>query len=187
MSLLVDRLNDGFQDWARSLAEDEVEALRYYQGRNHQIINRLLRDPESAEDLTENQSYVLRNITRLVDSAVAKGSMPFDLRVYRGLRSYEALFDGLDPEEIPGRVIHDPAFVSTSVEAHRAERFMDKDNGFRLEFDVPMNYQAAWMPLVGLDTMTGQKELLLPRDIEIQIRAASTREAIVYVEGVVLR
>jgi len=33
MSLLVDRLNNGFQNWARTLAEDEVEALRYYQGR----------------------------------------------------------------------------------------------------------------------------------------------------------
>jgi hypothetical protein len=183
MAGLVDRLNREFAAWADSLSFEEVEALRYYQGKNHQIINRVLRDPGSADALSEDQSFVLRSITQLVDSAIQRSSMPFDLRVYRGLRSYEALFGDLEPEETVGEVIHDPAFVSTSVEAHRAERFMDKDSGFRLEFVVPINHPAAWMPIVGIQAMTAQRELLLPRDTEIEIRAVSTREAIVYLEG----
>lgn len=177
----VERLNDAFAEWARTLSNDEIEALRYYQGRNHGWINRVLRYPDTV--LRPEQSRVVRAITPLLDSAIAKGRLPIDVRVYRGLRSYSALFGELAASELPGEVIHDPAFVSTSVAAHRAEVFMDKNEGFRLEFEVPMNHPAAWLPLVGNPTLEGQRELLLPRETEVMVIDTWCEEAILYVEG----
>jgi ADP-ribosyltransferase exoenzyme len=179
---ISDRLNRDFADWAASLTDEEVEGLRYYQGPNYKWINLVLRDPNVV--LAKHQSFVVRKITALVDSAIEKGRVPFTLRVYRGMKSYEALFDDFSPSELDGFVIHDPAFVSTSVEAHRAERFMNRDEGFRLEFDVPIGHPAAWLPLVGNLQLAGQRELLLPRELEIEITdSRATDEGILQLEG----
>lgn len=184
---LVRALNEAFQPWADSLTSKEVEALRYYQGREHAVINRVLRvmDRDPEVEIAESTSFVVREMTRLLDSAIGKGKgrLPADTEAFRGLKSYEALFDGLDPSEIVGEAIYDPAFISTSIEDHRAERFMDKNEGFRLDFWVPMGFPVAWLPLIGADDMQGQRELLLPRDLEIEVLGTSQREGILYVEG----
>jgi hypothetical protein len=178
---LTDELNRAFTPWVESLSSDEIAALRYYQGPNHKWINRVLRYPDVV--LEPEQSRVVRKVTALVDSAIAKGRVPFKLRVFRGLRDYAALFNDLALDELVGERIHDPAFVSTSVAAHRADVFMDKDHGFRLEFDVQSGYPAAWLPLVGNPKMAGQRELLLPREIELVVIDKRIQEAILYVEG----
>jgi ADP-ribosyltransferase exoenzyme len=181
---LAERLADEFQGWAASLSDDEIEALRYYQGKNYEWINRVLRYPDAI--LAPDQSRAVRGILPLVDAAIEKGRVPFDLVVYRGLRSYAALFGDQNPSDLAGEFVNDPAFVSTSVAAHRADRFVDQDEGFRLDFGVPMDYPAAWLPTVGLSKMEGQLELLLPRDTEIEITGTLEREGILYVEGQVV-
>ena len=160
---LTSDLDEAFRPWADSLTEDEIEALRYYQGPNHEWINRVLRYPDAV--LTSDQSKAVPGRRR------------------RGLRDYGALFGDTQLRDLPGEEIHDPAFVSTSVSAHRAERFMDKDEGFRLEFDVPTGHSAAWLPLVGSPELAGQRELLLPRETEVRVVDAWFDEAILYVEG----
>lgn len=178
---LADDLNGTFAPWVELLTSDEIEALRYYQGPDHEWINRVLRSPNAV--LLEDQSLVVRRVTELLDSAIQKGAVPFRLTAYRGLRDYSALFGDAEPSELAGAAIYDPAFVSTSVAAHRAERFMHRDEGFRLQFDVPIGHSAAWLPLISDPDLEGQRELLLPRELEIEVVATWEQEGILYVEG----
>ena len=180
MSLVTD-LNEAFAPWAAGLSTKEVEALRWYQGKSHESLNRVLRVPDC--EITDEQSETVRGVTRLLDAAIAAGRLPFEVRAYRGLRDYGALFGDAHPEDLPGAVIHDPAFVSTSVLAHRADRFVDQNQGFRLDFNVPIGHPAAWLPSVGVRKMESQRELLLPRGVEIEIVGSYTKEGILYVEG----
>src|ERR1700749_4334113 len=98
-----EELNGAYEAWEFSLTSDEIESLRYYQDalpdqrnkRHFEIINGFFRDPDRAAlDLSNSDYEVIEEVSARIDSAIRRGQMPEDVRVYRGMKSYEALFGG---------------------------------------------------------------------------------------------
>jgi hypothetical protein len=192
---VVDRLNAAFAEWENSLSPDEVESLHYYQddkaafhqSRNFERINEFFRDPDSAaRTLSDSDYMVIEEVSARLDAAISRGWMPEDVTVYRGMKSYAKLF-GFRPEsQLSGFDFHERAYTSATVYAHRADQFLDEEEGFMLTFQVPWKHHAAWLPRIGLPKMAGQRELLLPRNLNFRVVTTAVRAGILWVEAEII-
>lgn len=182
---LTDDLNQAFQPWLDSLNGDEIDALERYQGSAHEPLNELHRFFDEVIDrLAEEELEELLILTEALDSAIEKGAMPFDLTLYRGIKNFERTFEKTPLDVLPGHPFHDKAFFSTSIHEHRARKFIDDyEEGCVIVLHVPEGHPAAWLHSVGSGYYAGQNEILLPRDIDLEITTTRIDEGIIYVVG----
>jgi hypothetical protein len=178
------QLDSDFADWLRSLSHSEIAELKLYQGTGYLTINPLLRDEVSAASYDEAALFRWEGTIEAIDSAIAKGSLQSDLRVYRGLRDPEAVFGVADVSALANEVINEPAFLSTSLDAEVALRMtVTSPTPLLLQLDLRAGQTAAWLALAGDQRRRLEYELLLPRRLRIRIRSVNTGGGTPSLEG----
>ena len=97
------------------LTNDQIEALVKYSGFDYRNINNSLR---GLDILTSDNQLTVKTIESVLDNA----SLPKDMILYRGT-STDALgpLKNLSPDELVGKTIVEPGFMSTSTEKIIAE------------------------------------------------------------------
>ena len=154
---------DRWAAWAKSTTDPERQAIKYYMKDGYKVINARLR----AGPLGDAADAVSR-----IDSALAKGKVPEDVVVYRGIPSASKLGLG-GGEASVGAIIHDDGFMSVSLHGDATSRFSGRD-GAILRFTLPGGTPGAYLAAAGqLDGITaGEAEILLPRGCTLRIVGA---------------
>ncbi len=133
-------------DHAAKLLSSEKAAITTWAGSDHKYISQGLRNPPPSE------SYKA-TIAKL-DVAVAKGSAPRDMVVFRG--------QGQNPQTDnikPGGIYSDKSFMATSASIGTAKGFDD-----RVVFHIHVDKGQPCAP-----AHKGERELLMPRDTKLKI------------------
>lgn len=107
----------------------------------------------------------------LIDSALAKGSAPEDLILYRGFGHPQR-----DPAYRPGDTIDQRSFMSTSLSESVARQFGARAgrNAVMLDTFVPEGSPVGFPD--GLGVHDDELEVLLPRGSRVKILSVSTDE-----------
>lgn len=171
---LAKRLAESARTVTASLTEEEVEAVRRYQGRDrtYELVAAVLRNPRSSDDLTEEQADLVDRIVRVLSAATRRWRTPASMPVYRGQRSLDQVF-GAGPRV--GRTIQPATFLSTSIFRDVALEEFAAPPGpggpALFEVVVPGGTQGLWLPPIGDPELGYQGELLLPRRTRLLVRA----------------
>ncbi len=164
MSDLAARLTEAASAVAAALTDDEVAAIRRYQGldRSYELVAAVLRGLRSPGDLTAPEAELVTMILRALPVSIARWEVPEPLRVYRGQRSVARLLGSGPREE---RVLVTASFLSTTIFREVALEEFTKPAGpggpALLEISVPAGTPALWLPPVGDPALAYQGELLL--------------------------
>ncbi len=160
-------LDEHFAEWRTTLTTQEKRWIQDYGGSYYRAINATLRgtklDPDERFTLTKRQ--VKRAIQNL-DSAVAKGKIPKNITLYRGIGENDL------SKYVVGDVKSDAAFLSTSLDEVEAIDFANQsvDYGYKhkvlLEIHVRNEHSAAQV-FGGLQ----EYEVLLPKATQLKIVA----------------
>jgi DNA-binding NarL/FixJ family response regulator len=127
------------------LAKNESNAVTEYTASGYHKLNKALRGIEGKPNT---------KLTELLDAALAKGSVPRDITVTRGLREFN-----LESLKVGG-VITDKGYVSTSIGKGAF-------GGTQLKIKVPKGSQALYV--ADISAYKKEKELLLPRDSQFKV------------------
>ncbi len=147
-------LSEQYSDWEKSLTKEEREALQAYTGDNYKNINQVLRGKES--DYIGNNEQYAKNI----ESALNKAEVPEDIITYRGTTpSVLGEIIDLSPEDMVGKILHDDAFVSTSVNPLIVE-YGYSEKGVTFIIEIPKGTSGAYIAPVS-NVGLGEAELLL--------------------------
>lgn len=119
--------------WTKSLTPDEVKAAQFYKGTGYKSINQGLRHG-GLSDLN-------RRRVDLLDSAIRKGALPKDTKLYR--QSALGAF-GPDGPRV-GQVVRDDGFVSTSLRRQLQGDYRHHAKTVITEIAVPAGTHGAWM------------------------------------------
>jgi hypothetical protein len=102
-----------------------------------------------------------------LDSAIARQPIDREIEVYRYVYNDDALLRWEDPI---GKSVVDPAFVSTSLGPYKNPETMEERVVYKIR--LPEGFPAAtlWDKSHEMKPLQGEKELLLPRQIEFTIK-----------------
>lgn len=153
----LDNVGDG------KLSATEQAAIFRYQGGTYIDINEYARtnklDPGSVLSTKKEAKETLAAI----DSAIAKGTTPEDVVVFRGFRPEGAAQrDGITGTVEVGQTITDKGYTSTSMSKDTASEF----GSVLLEIEVPKGTNAAFVPA---DGGMQESELLLGRGASFKV------------------
>jgi SPP1 gp7 family putative phage head morphogenesis protein len=145
-----------FRPWIKSWSSKERGAFAAYQGHFYEQINGLLRF--GADEIDEDPEKMRAQI-KLLDSALGRASVPETVLAYRGL---DMDIDGV----VPGNIIIDGGYVSTTLDQGIAARFAFASGGrlpVWMEVEVPEGTRAA---MIGNQQ---ERELLIARGSEYEV------------------
>lgn len=155
-------------DWAKGLSTKESGAVQGYSSSLYQEINGLHRHDKVSAGYDKAS---MRSISASMDKALDRASLKEPTTVYRGVSSIKAL--GLDPKSLVGGVIHDKAYLSTSLTPKIAERFTSKSkDGAVLRIKAPAGSKGA--SVAGLTNRKDEHEVLFHRGSKVRITGHST-------------
>lgn len=140
------------------LTDAEKAASAHYGGNGYSRMNRHLRDPKNGlEGVRPIQKEELAHIAEL-DKVIAKEKASTDMLVYRGSKT--DITSGLKS----GDILHDKAYLSTSVDEKAAREGFTTSKGNIFHIEVPKGHTIA-----PVNTGLPEGELLLPRGSKLQI------------------
>jgi hypothetical protein len=159
-----DWAKEGWQEWRDNLSEVEMGQLEEYTDNTFcGDMNDFLRKKRGV-DYTFDKKELKDGIAGL-DSALAKGVVPQDMVVYRGLGRGTAV-RGLKV----GDTFRDRGFSSTSLSERVATKFADFDNPVVAEIRLRKGQSAGFLSgSWGLGDVDDELEVLLPRGSAFKI------------------
>jgi hypothetical protein len=136
---------------------------------------------EGRTDMTPRKQKVITNVQKAIDKS---GGLPENTLLYRGLRGYNLDSDAL----IPGAVIQQDRFVSTTFDRRVAERFRDLDDepGWLMSIEARQGTKGVPMSQFRTDNPQFRDEheyLLPPTRFSILSRDEASRTLIVRIEN----
>jgi len=140
----LDYYIDNGESWVETLTEEEKRAVSDY-GYNYLSAesNGYLRG--ETDKYSDYQLDAIKEQIRKLDQAIEKGSIPDDMRLYRGVgRDYLGI-DFSNPEALIGKTVKEGGFMSVSGESEVAETY---GRGVVLDINVPKGTHAAYVDLV---------------------------------------
>lgn len=140
----LDYYIDNGESWVETLTEEEKRAVSDY-GYNYLSAecNGYLRG--ETDKYSDYQLDAIKEQIRKLDQAIEKGSIPDDMRLYRGVgRDYLGI-DFSNPEALIGKTVKEGGFMSVSGESEVAETY---GRGVVLDMNVPKGTHAAYVDLV---------------------------------------
>lgn len=167
---------ENFSSWEKGLSKEEKKALLQYAGPMFFDTNSSLRSdgsvPEKWKDSVKN-----------LDAAIEKSTIPNDIVAYRGL-----WLDGKEQSQkfvekfVPGAILSDPGFMSTSINREIASDFGGEKlgSGIVIEIKVPKGSKGAYMDVLPENAKHfKQNELLLPRGAKFKVVSVEKGKAVV--------
>jgi hypothetical protein len=180
---LLALLNDAFGH-QRDLSPRVLASVRAWQrtDRTYEIVQRIARRV-GPNDLTPPQARVASTMRSHLDTAIASGSTPFALVVYRGLRDLRRTFGFSHPRAAVGRRIRLRGYTATTVSEPVAVDEFYGSHGALLEVVVPADTPALWVAASGDPTLRRQGELLLEDGIHLHAYSLCYRRSIPVLSG----
>jgi hypothetical protein len=154
---------EAYGKWREKLTDGEREAIDTYKGNDYYKINK---DKSFRADGKPPAGY--EQITKDLDSALAKGKSNKDIVVYRGI-SHEGTYEKI--KENVGGTITDRAYQSTSVDKKIAGDFSVHAT---VEIHVPKGSRGAYVDGTA-GTNSYEREFLLPRGSKYRIISIDKR------------
>lgn len=170
---LAERLTEAARAVSESLTAFELAAIWRYQGldRTYEVVAAVLRNPMSAEQLSDEQADLVDTIVRVLSTATRRWRVPEAVQVYRGQRRLDRVFGAEDRE---GRAIQPATFLATSIFRDLALQEFAAPPGpggaALFEIAVPAGTPGLWLPPIGDPALAYQGELLLPRRTRVLVR-----------------
>jgi ADP-ribosyltransferase exoenzyme len=183
---LVARVAAAFESWATSLSADERTALREYQANAYIRVNEILRDIDDGSSLNDEELGRVDEMIETLDSAIARGTVPFSVEVHRGVREVVGWL-GDDLPNLVGTTFTDAGFISTSLDIDSAANKVSlAKHPAIFSLELPAGQDAAWLPPIGKVALRDELELLLPRNTSIRITGVSSYRGIPMIRGEVI-
>jgi hypothetical protein len=166
-------------EWLKGLDRKEARALTAYTRNEYEFVNEMLRremftsmDPDIYVDPT------FRETAQLLDQALARGRVPENVTVYRGMRIprvYDMIRDGTLPI---GQRMFDRAYISTSLNRKLAKGFTNSSvpdlahgsNRILVTIDVPAGSAGGYAQKLSRGSAEPEYELLLPRECRFVVK-----------------
>jgi Clostridial binary toxin A. len=146
-----------YASWANSLSPSEQKALRSYAYYDFELINRKLRGlPSEIED-----AEFKRKVAN-IDNALRRARVPEDVMVYRG-----AVLDTTNL--VPGTVIREDGYLSTSLVDHPARRFAQA----RLKAGKPAALFRILVPKGAHAAFLGREQAPVSDEVEMLVQRGS--------------
>lgn len=168
-------LADAYRNQVQPTSGD-IEVADAYQGPGlYKKINSRLRN---GEELAGRPAEVAQGLDRLMDRYRTTEA----LRVYRGRRSIRG------DEDVPGAVIEDLAYPSTTLSPDIADEFTnDKDTGVVWDITIPAGLNAMVMNgLVDDPEFSREEEVLLPRGTRFLILGKEEKDGKPWIHAIAL-
>jgi hypothetical protein len=143
---------------------EQRAALDLYQTNDGQKMNRYLRTGEEPMQTTSKSltKEKIEAAAPALDALIARGAVPEDTTVHRGMN----FFPGQAAWLVPGAVVQDNGFVSTTTDKKITENF----GSHAVHIHVPKGSKAISLPgIVGDAGTADEDELLLPRGSKFRI------------------
>lgn len=168
---VIERLQQGFAEWNRSVSADEDQALVTYQSSGYRNLNRALRHENGVVNLPNH--LLDPALVHHLDAVISRGRVPQAITVFRGRQRYISLAEA---RSMVGKKLTDHGYLSTSVRVAVGESYALRGtpNGTLYQIEVPAGSPTAWLHSFdreGLD----EKEILLPRSSTFVVTGASQR------------
>lgn len=166
----ADQLDEIFSGWHEGLDDELAGAFSQYKGNDAYRLNGSLRKADGEWDW----------LAKLLDKGLK--TLDSDVRVYRGLKEEFQIMFGDSPRV--GGIVHDKAFLSTTLSKQVAQKFSKQregvgpllvgEPGVLVEIVLPKGTSAAWLgKLDKEDDLLGkighEDELLVERDLDLEI------------------
>ncbi len=118
---LMDEISQGQAAWAKSLGEDERQAIASYKSAGYRDMNGVLRGDERVlDDMDDDDRTVADDAITDMSAALDRAAMPKAITVFRGMPAEDA--DDFEAAEI-GELRADPAFLSASLLESIGQKF----------------------------------------------------------------
>lgn len=165
---LIARLDQAFAH-QRDLDPVILASVRAWQrtDRTYELVQRIARSRSVSYDVSLPPAA--RTVQRHLEVAIRSGSLPFRLRVFRGLRDTAASLGVERPRDACGRRIDMLGFFATTVFREVATDEFTGQRGVLLDLSVPSGARALWVAGAGDDALRRQGELLLGSATQIQV------------------
>jgi hypothetical protein len=161
-----------YSGWVSLLSAQEASSLRAYKQTGYRKINNGLRDGEIFPPYSNEAKYV-----QGIDSAIAQGSVPDNLIVYRGVSDSFA-------DEILRLQVNDEfsdlAYTSTSFSEKKA--VASAKGKTVIVMKVPKGYNTVYMESLISNSVSGEYELLLKRNAKFKITKKYFKNDLNYIE-----
>lgn len=164
---LLDLLDNAFEH-QRHLSPRVLASVRAWQrtDRTYELVQRMARRI-GPYDLTPAQERLASTMRSHLDTAIASGSTPFALVVYRGVRDLRRTVGFSHPQAAVGRRIRLRGYTATTVSESVAVEEFSGIRGALLEVVVPARTPALWVAATGDPTLRRQGELLLKDGVHL--------------------
>jgi hypothetical protein len=151
------------EDWRSGLSDREKHSIGQYTSKLYTEVNQYNR----TGTVSKGQSKaIFKKMSADIDTALDKSSLKQDTVVYRGIGDIRKL--GIDPGNLTGHVLQDPAHLSTSLNRRIAERFAGgSEHGAVLRIRLAQGSKAA--SAGGLSQSEKEHEVLVHRNTKLRV------------------
>jgi hypothetical protein len=180
---LLALLDDAFE-YQQGSSPRVLASVRAWQGldRTYELVQRMARRA-GPHDLTPAQARIASAMWMHLDAAIASGSTPLALVVYRGVRDLRRTFGAGDPRTVVGHRIRLRGYTATTVSESVAVEEFSGSRGALLEVVVPAGTPALWVAAIGDPTLRRQGELLLKDGIHLHAYSLGSRHSVPILSG----
>ncbi len=162
------RLDAAFAGQRAALSARQLAVVRAWQrtDREYELAQAVARSEVGLDRMPSAAASALE-FQQDLDDAVRSACLPYDLAVYRGIRSLWRTFGVDDPRDVVGREERLSGYVATSVLRRVAIEEFTAPGGALLEVVVPAGMWALWVAGAGAWGLRRQGELLLMDQLQI--------------------
>jgi hypothetical protein len=177
---LLARLDRAFAYQRAALTARQLKVVRLWQrtDREYEAIQAVARGPADPRVLSPQQLMRAVEWRRELYRAIRTGRLPYDLTVYRGVRSLQRTFGVHDADAIEDGPTSFRGFTATSVLRRVALEEFTAPAGALMEIAVSAGTPVLWVAGVGSRRLRRQGELLLPDSVTAQLAGRRREEGL---------
>ena len=183
---LFARLDEAFAHQQR-LDPELLASVRTWQAtdRSYEAIQQVTRGSRTG-GLTIREVRWAMTMTAHLDAAIASGTTPFAVVVYRGLRDPRRVLGVDHPRDALGRRFRLSGYTATTISRRVAVQEFVGKRGLLLEVAVPAGTPALWVARIGDRALRRQGELLLGDGVHLHAYSLSRHGSIPVLSGKVM-
>jgi hypothetical protein len=165
------RLDVAFAEQKAALSARQVAVVRAWQrtDREYELAQAVARSRVDLDRMPPLAAASALEFQQELDDAIETGRLPFDLTVYRGIRSLRRALGVDDPAELVDGPRSFEGFTATSVLRRVAVEEFTAPRGALMEVEVPAGTKALWVAGIGSRRLRRQGELLLQDNLKMRI------------------
>lgn len=157
-SATVNLFQQGFEQWAQGLTQEERSIIKGYTVSDYLDMNRAIRAGDGSPEMQHR--------VEVMQKALLRAQMPEAATVFRGI---SGTMDPANARKMIGKVVVNEGFSSTSLNFHTGYTFTGRYKGNTVyQFNLPKGSNAAYM------RGSREKEILLPKGAKFRITGVRT-------------